>query len=39
METNLDAAACENNIDANMSKTYDKYELIFMIPTCTGQPQ
>ena len=36
---NLDAAAYERNIDANMSKLSLKNKLIFMIATCTGKPQ
>ena len=36
---NLDAAAYENFIDANMSKPSDKNKLIVMIVTCTGQLQ
>ena len=36
---NIDAAAYETNIDANMSKPSDKNKLIVMIATCTGQLQ
>ena len=36
---NLNAAAYEKNIDANVSKTSDKNKLTVTIETCTGQPQ
>ena len=36
---NLDAAAYERNIDANLYKPSKKRKLIVMIATCTGQPQ
>ena len=36
---NIDAAAYEKNIDANLSKNSDKDKVIVMIVTCTGQPK
>ena len=36
---NLDAAAYEKNIDANLAKPSEKKKLIVMIAICTGQTQ